>query len=177
LRGPAESANGPALEAKGVSDVWITRIARMAVDYGPSDELAGVASRTWGTSGRYLFTRVAIDKGDDTTVQHTRTTPSTCILLAYASDASVCVSQPQHTHASSMQPYTALLIPECPHTTSSGFSERHSATLPSFHTIRGSTLRSHQRRHGTSAVTWVVIRFALLVKQRIHIGNTLASQF
>jgi hypothetical protein len=172
LRGPAESANGPALEAKGVSDVWITRIARMAVDYGPSDELAGVASRTWGTSGRYLFTRVAIDKGDDTTVQHTRTTPSTCILL----ESSVCVSQPQHTHASSMQPYTAPPIPECPHTTS-GFSERHSATLPSFHTIRRSTLRSHQRRHGTSAVTWVMIRFALLVKQRIHIGNTLASQF
>jgi len=40
---------------KGVSDVWITRIARMAVDYGPSDELAGGASRTWGTSWMYLL--------------------------------------------------------------------------------------------------------------------------
>ena len=89
----------------------------------------------------------------------------------------LCLSTAVH-NAYSMQPYTSPHIPQCYHTTTSGCSERPSATLPSFHTIRRSALRSHQRRrHGTSAVTWVVFRFALLVKQRIHIGITLASQF
>ena len=37
-----------------------------------------------------------------------------------------------------------LLSPECYHTTTDGLSERPSATLPNFHTIRRSTLRSHQ---------------------------------
>jgi hypothetical protein len=56
FEGPPTRRMGlPWTRQKGVSDVWITRIARMAVDYGPSDELAGVASRTWGTSRMYLL--------------------------------------------------------------------------------------------------------------------------
>jgi hypothetical protein len=75
----------------------------MAVDYGPSDELAGVASRTWGTSWYVPVTRVAIDKDDDMMPPH--------YMYSFDphpfGDAGVrmrvmpvcCVSQPHHTYA------------------------------------------------------------------------------
>jgi hypothetical protein len=87
------------------------------------------------------------------------------------------VSLNRITYVHGMQPYTALPVPECYHTTPSGFSERLSATLPNFHydkKIRAKIAPARAARHIGGDV--VVIRFALLVKHRIHIGNTLASQ-
>jgi hypothetical protein len=43
-----------------------------------------------------------------------------------------CLSTAVH-NAHGMQPYTAPHVPECHHTTTSGLSERPSATLPTFH--------------------------------------------
>ena len=114
----------------------------MAVDYGPSDELAGVASRTWGTSCYVPVTRVAIDKDDDMMPPH--------YMYSFdphpSGDAGVrmrvmpvrCVSQPHHTYAYlyHVALFLTSLSQYCHHggvTTSSGFSERPSATLPNFH--------------------------------------------
>lgn len=148
----------------------------MAVDCGPSDELAGDASRTWGTSWRYNSTRVAIDKADETTVYMYSFVPHpsgdagvpmrVMEVMCLSTAANICIR------------YAALHLTSCPeyhHTTTiSGLSERHSATLPNFQSdkkIRAKIAPATARHIGGDVG---VIRFALLVKQRIHIGDTLA---